>query len=86
MGWRRRVDYPANDLAYRTPSSIPKPTKSALQNHRGQTSKIGLLTKRGAQNMILTATTLNVTQISIVEDLQATLILDAQWPGKAKSF
>ncbi len=45
-----------------------------------------LMTKRGAQNMIVTTATQNTTQICFVEYLQATLILYTQWPDKARSF
>ncbi len=65
------VDDLADDPVGRTPRSMPEPTKSTLKRHRRHSSKMELTAAQ------------NAAQTVIVEYLQATLILYAQWPGLA---
>ncbi len=79
MTWRLGVDDLANDIASRPSRSIPEPTKSTLKKHQKQSSKMESMTKGGARNTILTTVTQNAAQTVIVEYLQVTLTLYAQW-------
>ncbi len=62
---------------------MPEPTKSELQKHWRQNSKVKSMRKRSVGAMILSTATQDASQTVSIAVLQATLIIYAQCPDFA---
>ncbi len=83
MDGRLSVEILTNYFASKVTCSMPKLMKSALQTHQRRSLNLESVTKRGACDTIFSTTTQEAAQLVVVKGLQATLTLDAQWPGVA---
>ncbi len=78
VGWRLRVDDLVDNFVGKKTCSMPKLTKSTLQKHRGQSSKVESITMCGSRNTVMTTSIEDATQTIIAEELQGRVNIHAE--------